>query len=93
MSDNSNDQGVIQALLDRFNNQRLPRALAMKEKVDRGEELEEFEVTYLAAVFEDLRNIKTLLSRHPEYEPLVLKGMALYQEIAEKALANAKKNT
>ncbi len=93
MSENSNDQGVIQVLLDRFNKQRLPRALAMKEKVDRGEELDDFEVTYLAAVLEDLQKIRPLLSRHPEYEPLVLKGMALYQEISEKALANAKKNT
>lgn len=92
MSDNSNDQGVIQVLLDRFNKQRLPRAMEMKEKVNRGEELDDDEVTYLAAVFEDIRNLKPLLGRHPEYEPLVMKGMALYQEISEQALANAKKN-
>lgn len=92
MSDNSNDQGVIQVLLDRFNKQRLPRALEMKEKVNRGEELDDDEITYLAAVFEDIRSLKPLLDRHPEYEPLVIKGMALYQEISEQALANAKKN-
>lgn len=91
MSENANDPGVIQVLLDRFNKQRLPRALEMKEKVNRGEVLDDDEVTYLAAVFEDIRNLKPLVDRHPEYEPLVVKGMALYQEISEQALANAKK--
>lgn len=91
MSENENDAGVIQVLLDRFNKQRLPRALEMKEKVNRGEVLDDDEVTYLAAVFEDIRNLKPLLDRHPEYEPLVVKGIALYQEISEQALANAKK--
>lgn len=92
MSENQNDQGVIQVLLDRFNKQRLPRAMALKDKVDRGEVLDDDEVTYLAAVFEDIRNLQPLVERHPEYEPLVIKGMALYQEISEQALANAKKN-
>lgn len=91
MSENENDAGVIQVLLDRFNKQRLPRALEMKEKVNRGEVLDDDEVTYLAAVFEDIRNLKPLLDRHPEYEPLVVKGIALYQEISEQALANARK--
>lgn len=90
MSENANDQGVIQVLLDRFNKQRLPRAQEMKEKVSRGEILDDDEVTYLAAVFEDIRNLKPLLDRNPEYEPLVIKAMTLYQEISEQALANAK---
>ncbi|MBL8444991.1 MAG: hypothetical protein JNK52_13160 [Zoogloeaceae bacterium] len=92
MSENANDQGVIQVLLDRFNKQRLPRAQEMKEKVSRGEILDDDEVTYLAAVFEDIRNLKPLLDRNPEYEPLVIKAMTLYQEISEQALANAKKD-
>lgn len=92
MPDNPNDQGVIQVLLDRFNKQRLPKALEMKEKLGRGESLDDDEVNYLATVLEDIRAIKPLLGRHPEYEPLVLKGMALYQEITDLALANARKN-
>lgn len=84
----SNDDGVIQVLLERFNTQRLPRALELKAKVDRGERLEPFEVDHLAEVLADIRAIKALLDRHPEYETLVLKGMGLYKEITEKALAN-----
>jgi hypothetical protein len=90
MSQNPNDQGVIQVLLQRFNEQRLPRALLMKDKVDRGEQLSSEEVDYLANVLDDIHAIKPLVQRNPEYEPLVVKGLSLYKEITEKAIANAK---
>ena len=88
MAQISQDQGVIQVLLDRFNQQRLPRAMEMKAKVNRGEKLEEFDVDYLSGVLEDIQQIRPLLERHPEYEPLVVKGLALYKEIVNKATQN-----
>ncbi|MDP3537637.1 MAG: hypothetical protein Q8S26_02920 [Azonexus sp.] len=91
MTMNSDDAGVVQVLLDRFNNQRLPKALAMKARVDAGETLQPFEVDYLADVLADVRSIKALVERHPEYEALVVKGIGLYKEITEKALANEAK--
>ena len=47
MAEPSNDAGVIAVLLERFEKQRLPRALALKEKVDRGESLDEWDTAYL----------------------------------------------
>lgn len=91
MTANAKDQGVIQVLLDRFNQQRLPRALQLKDKVDRGEALSDTEVEYLAAIHEDIRELQPLVGRNAEYEALVVKGINLYQEIAAKALANANK--
>ena len=91
MSQNTDDAGVVQALLDRFNTQRFPRAMALKEKVDRGEKLETFEADYLAEILADARSVKALLARHPEYEDLVLKVMNLYTEITRKALENESK--
>jgi len=88
MSNKADDAGVIQVLLNRFNEQRLPRALLMKEKVERGETLEKFEVDYLAEVLVDVRAIHGLIERHPEYQEIVTKGLNLYKEITEKALAN-----
>lgn len=88
MSNKTDDAGVIQVLLDRFNEQRLPRALLMKEKVERGETLEKFEVDFLAEVLADTRAMHALLERHPEYKELVTKALNLYTEITEKALAN-----
>ncbi|NJD26035.1 MAG: hypothetical protein FIB06_11590 [Betaproteobacteria bacterium] len=82
------EAGVLQATLDRFNNLRLPRALALKDKVDRGDKLDETEVKFLADVAADLHTLKGFLERHPEYEQLVVKGIGLYTEITEKAIAN-----
>jgi len=88
MSNKADDAGVIQVLLNRFNEQRLPRALQMKEKVERGETLEKFEVDYLADILADIGSIRALIERHPEYKELVAKGISLYKEITDKALAN-----
>lgn len=92
MTDTTNDNGMIQVLLDRFNSQRFPRALELKAKVEGGGRLEQFEVDYLADVLNDIRAIKGLVDRHPEYQALVVKGMQLYTEITEKALANEKQD-
>ena len=88
MNNHPDDAGVIQTLLDRFNTQRLPRALGMKEKVERGETLEESEVEILANILTDIRTLHPLMERHPEPESLSIKALGLYTEITEKALAN-----
>lgn len=91
MNQHPEDAGLIQVLLARFNEQRLPRALEMKAKVDRGETLAAFEVDLLADILADARAMHGLLERHPEYEPLVTKALGLYKEITEKALENERK--
>lgn len=91
MNQHPEDAGVIQALLERFNEQRLPRALEMKAKVERGETLESSEVDLLAGILADARAMNSLLERHPEYQSLVTKALGLYKEITEKALANESK--
>ena len=88
MSDKSKDTGTIFALLERFETQRLPRALALKEKVSQGERLGDTDIVYLKQIFTDAQQIKPLLDRHPEYESLVSRAIHLYKEITDKALEN-----
>jgi hypothetical protein len=59
------DRGTIQVLLARFNKQRLPRAEAMKEKVDAGELLSDSELRLIREVHNDAIHIRGLLERHP----------------------------
>jgi hypothetical protein len=91
MKDSTDDTGTIQALLERLNTRRLPRALRMQEKVDRGETLDDHDMTFLNQVFEDAGKAQTLASKHPELKSLVDKLTGLYHHITKKALENEQK--
>ena len=53
MTEPSNEDGVILALIDRFEKQRLPRLQALKEKTDNGERLSNEDVAFLDTVIHD----------------------------------------
>ena len=88
MTDKQQDAGLLAVLIERLETQRLPRALELKHKVDRGETIDEFDLAFLQEVLSDAANVKPLIERHPEHQELVGKLFGLYREITEKALAN-----
>lgn len=90
MSDESKDEAIIQVLAERFESRRLPRALALKEQVDKGEPLTEHDLHFLEEVFKDAHDIQLLLDRHPEWQPLAAKMIHFYKEILDKAQENEK---
>jgi hypothetical protein len=77
MAESSKDIGVMLALIERFETQRLPRAQALKAKVDRSDVLSDQDLAYLNQVLEDAQHIKTLVHKHPEWQPLVARGGAV----------------
>jgi hypothetical protein len=92
MSETTQDAGVIAVLMQRLETQRLPRALELKEKVDRGELLNDFDIAFLEEVHADSTSIQALLERHPEYRSLVSRMLDLYQEITARAIENEKRS-
>jgi hypothetical protein len=92
MDKNPEDEIVITALLERFNNQRLPRARSMEKKVFAGEKLNAQELAYLETVLNDAQYILRLTDKYPEYQEIVSKAIQLYMNITEKALENENNN-
>lgn len=88
MIDHSNDLGVITVVLERLNKQRLPRAMSLKAKVDRGERLNDFDIAFLEQVISDARRSQPIVERHPQYQPLLAQVIGLYKAIIDKAVEN-----
>lgn len=93
MSNDTEDTGMIEALLQRLNDFRLPRLLELKERVTGGETLDDYDLEFLAQALEDGRDNQALIDRNPELQKLAVKMIALYHEITAKALENESKNS
>ena len=90
MTQSSEDAGVILALMDRFNKQRLPRVLELKKRVEQGHCLSEFDLAFLDKIFNDASHAMPLVDKHPNLQPIASRAISLYKEITSKALENEK---
>lgn len=82
------EEGVILALISRFEKQRLPRLRELQEKVNRGELLGDGDIEFLSRVIYDVRQSKQLIDRHPEWHSFCSYVVRLYESITKKALEN-----
>ena len=84
--------GVYVAVMDRYNKQRLPLLLKMKEKVDRGGTLDEGELSLLEEAIAEAKAGEPFAEKHPSVKEVITQAQDLYNHITEKALENEKSN-
>jgi hypothetical protein len=88
MSGVSKQSGTIAVLAKRMVEERLPKALALKERVDRGEVLSDLDLNFLEQVLADATTIRPLMKEDPRVLEVAGRMLELYREISERALAN-----
>ncbi len=91
MDQKEKDKSLIFVLLERFNKQRLPRALSLKKKVDSGELLDDYDHKYIKELQKDSSEVMLIIERNPEYKDLAANIINLYKEIIEKDTENRTK--
>lgn len=87
----TNEEGVVTAILERLEEQELPRARDLKAKVDQGGVLDELDIAFLDRVFTDIDEMRLLLERHPELAEMAGRMMAQCHAITTQDLVNEKK--
>ncbi|HED32762.1 MAG TPA: hypothetical protein ENJ08_00900 [Gammaproteobacteria bacterium] len=90
MNYSTNDIGLLKALVERLEKERLPRLLDLKKVVNAGKSLNDFDLKYLERSIKDTVSNKPLAERHPELQTLTMEIVHLYKHISERALENEK---
>ena len=88
MAQVSKDQGVIAVLAKRMVEERLPKALELQERVNRGEKLNGLDLNFLDQVVEDATKVMPLVKKDTEAMQVAARMLQLYKEITATAMAN-----
>lgn len=84
------DAGTLAAIMLDLEENHLPRAMHILDKVNDGELLSDRDIRFLRNVYEESRANESLVERHAEYTSLISRCFCLYTEIINKGIENEK---
>jgi hypothetical protein len=88
VGETSKETGIKAVLAKRMVEERLPKALELKARIDKGDVLNELDLNFLEQVVTDANAVKPLMRDDLRVLEVAGRMMELYREITEKALAN-----
>lgn len=88
MTNPSKDTAILTVLGKRLVEQRLPALMRLKDRLDAGEVLTEYDIRFLQEAFTDAQNNKALIDNNPESQEISAQVLHLYKVIMDKATAN-----
>ena len=91
MDQHEEDRATITAVLERFEQWRLPQALEIKSRLEGGETLTERDNEFLGRVFESMRELMPIVERNPEYQKLAAHAIGFLDELTKLAEENEAK--
>lgn len=92
MSLTKKELGVVQAVMEQYEKDQLPRLLQLKKAVDDGATLTDRDITFLTELIELAKGGPAFAEKHPEFQMLISRAVSLYNHITTKALDNEKHN-
>lgn len=81
------DEATEKVLLDRLND-RLPRILDLKQRVDGGARMSDADIAFLKEMIDDARRSQSFIAQHPDLHHLAGEVVSLYVQIKQKAIEN-----
>lgn len=88
MYSSSDEIGIITAFAEELEKHSIPRALAVKKRVEGGDTLNEIDIMHFEQMLANASSMMPMLKHHPEYQKLITELASLYHEISEHALQN-----
>lgn len=87
------DTGILIVVVERLMKQVLPRLLTLKEKVDKGNALNQADIDFLDKIIANANQTMPLMGNHPQLHDFCAHVVHLYKEITLTALENEEKQS
>lgn len=85
----SKEEQIITVFLHRFNRFFMPTLLQLKRKVDNGDELTSYEISFFEQVLTATRDILPKIITNQKYRGIFVGAIHYYSSITKQALINA----